>query len=62
MVEEAQIVIHKSHHPDFLIDLPHADCLFCERLTEIDLPLSDADATAAGDDDGAVMEGILNLE
>ena len=61
MVEEPQIVFPKAHQPDFLADLGDAHRLPGEGLTEVDLSLPDADPAAAGDDDGAVVEGILQL-
>ena len=57
MVEEAQVVVHKAYQPDSLIDLSDADGLSCEGLTEVDLALPDADATAAGDDDVRSWKG-----
>ena len=33
----------------------------CEGLAEVDLPLADADAPAAGDANGAVVEGVFGL-
>jgi hypothetical protein len=61
VIEEAQIVVHEGHQPDFLGDLPNAYILPGERATEVDLATSEADATAARDGDGAIVEGIFEL-
>ena len=37
MIEEAQIVVHEGHEPDFLGDFLDADRLAGEGVTEIDL-------------------------
>jgi hypothetical protein len=44
-----------------VIDLFDADSLAGEDLTEIDLLAIEANAAAAGDGDGLVMEGIFDL-
>ena len=44
-----------------LVNLFDADLLAGEDLAEIDLLPVEADAAAAGDDDGLVVEGIVEL-
>ena len=61
MIEEAQVVVHEGHQPDLLGDLLDAHCLTCERVTQVDLASSEADASATRHRDGAIMEGIAEL-
>jgi hypothetical protein len=35
VIEEAQVVVHEDHKPDFLGDFPDADRLARERMTEM---------------------------
>ena len=61
MIEEAEVVVHEADEPDFVGDLFDADVLAGEDLAEIDLAATDADAPAARNGDGAIVEGILEL-
>ena len=56
-----QIVLHKADEPDPVFDFLDADRLAGERGAEIDLFAVEAEAAAAGDIDGAVVEGIVRL-
>ena len=46
MIEEAQVVFHKTDEPDFIADLFDADVLAGEDGTEVDLSAADADGAA----------------
>jgi hypothetical protein len=61
VIEEAQVVLHKAHQPDLLGDLLDADGLAAEGSTEIDLAPTDTDSSAVGDDDGAIVQRVLEL-
>ena len=61
MIEEAQVVFHKADQPDFIANLLDADVLAGEDGAEIDLAAADADATALGDGNGAIVERVLKL-
>ena len=61
MIEEAQVVLHKADQPDFIANLLDADVLAGEDGAETDLAAAEADATALGDGDGAIVERILKL-
>jgi hypothetical protein len=61
VIEEAQIVLHKAHQPHLVADLLDAHVLAGEDGAEIDFAAPDANAAAAGDGDGAVMEGVFEL-
>ena len=61
IIELTQVVLHKADKPSLLADLLDAHLLACEGLTDIDFLGSQADAPAARDGDGAIMEGILQL-
>ena len=57
-VEVSQIIIHKTDQPDVVVHFFDADGLTSENRAEVDFFLARADAAAAGDHDGFVMEGI----
>ena len=61
LVEKAQVVVHKAHQPDPLADLFDPDPLSGKYAAQVDLASSEADTPAARDQDGAVVEGILQL-
>lgn len=61
MVEVAQVVVHEGDEPDFIAHLLDSHVLSGEHLTEVDLSLIEADATAVGDGDGAVVKRVLEL-
>lgn len=60
-IDIAEIIIHKTDQPDAVVDFFDADGLSCERYAEIDCLVVQAKASAAGDHDGAVVEGIVRL-
>ena len=61
MVEIAQVVVHKADQPDVVADLLDADVLPGEDAAEIDLLPVEADAAAARDGDGFVVERIVEF-
>ena len=59
MIEEARVVVHQGHEPGAVADLLDADLLAGEDGAEIDLAPPEADAAAAGDDVGVVVERVV---
>jgi hypothetical protein len=57
-VDVAQIIIHKTDQPDPFFDFLETNGLTGEYRAEIHFLAVQADASAAGDLDGRVMEGI----
>jgi hypothetical protein len=53
--------VHKADQPALIADLANADILTGKDGAEIDFATSDAEATALGDGDGFVAEGILEF-
>ena len=49
--------MHEGHEPDSLGDLRDADRLAGKSMAQVDLAPAQADATAARDRDGAIVEG-----
>jgi len=60
-VEETQIIIEKRDQPNLVVDFAQAKDLACKDLAAIDLALSDTDAPAPSDADGAIMEWIFRI-
>ena len=61
LVEESQIILQEADLPDFVVDLAHAHELAGEDVAEVDLAPAEADATATGDADGAVVERVVRV-
>ena len=61
MIEETQVVVHKADEPDLVSDLPDADVLTGEDGAEVDLEAVHADATAARNGDGAIVERVVQI-
>ena len=61
LTRTCQVDCRAIDKPSLLADLLDAHLLACEGLTDIDFLGSQADAPAARDGDGAIMEGILQL-
>jgi hypothetical protein len=57
-IDITEIVVHKGQEPDTVIDLFDAHSLTCERGAEVDFLFVNADSSAAGDQSGAIVEGI----
>jgi len=61
VIKKAQVVAHKTHQPDFILDLLHSHSLTGEGLAEINLQRSHTDPATAGNRDGVIMEGIFQI-
>src|SRR5438046_3594814 len=61
VIEEAQVVLHKTNEPDFIADLVDSHVLAGENGAEVDLPFAEADTATAGDRDGAVVKRVLEF-
>lgn len=61
MIEVSQIVLQEADQPDAVLDFPDPHELSREHGAQVDLALADADAAAAGDAHGAVVERVLGL-
>jgi len=57
----SQIILHKTNQPDIVVNLFDADGLPGKDLAEIDFLVSQTNAAAAGDHDGFVVEGIVDV-
>jgi len=60
-IKVSQIILHETDQPDVVVNFLDADGLPGKDLTELDLLASQADATATGDHDGFVVEGIVDV-
>src|SRR5215468_4145557 len=60
-IEVPQIIIHKAHQPDVVVNLLDADGLSSKDLAEVDFFVAQTDAATAGDHDGFVVEGIVDV-
>ena len=61
MVEVAQVVVHEGDEPDFIAHLLDSQVLSGEHLTDVDLSLIEANATAMSDGNGAIVKRVLEL-
>ena len=59
IIEVSQLVVEEAHQPDLVFDLSDAHGLASERGREVDFAPADAEATAAGDADGAIVERVV---
>ena len=59
VVEVSQIILQEGDLPDLVLDLSDAHGLAGEGGREVDLASADADATAAGDADSAIVERVV---
>jgi hypothetical protein len=55
-IDVTEIVVHKGHQPDAIVDLLDSDSLTRQRSAEIDFLLVDADSSAAGDKSCPILE------
>jgi len=58
VVEEPQVVVHKTRQPDFIADLLDTDVLSGEDGAQVDLATPEADAAALSDGDGSVVKRL----
>jgi hypothetical protein len=61
LIEEPQVVVHEAHQPDLLGNLLDADLLASEHVTQVDLAPRDADASAGGHGNRAIVERIFQI-
>ena len=54
VVEVPEVVVHKTHEPDPVVDLPHPDILSGQYDAEINFPMVPANASASRDGRGPV--------
>jgi len=52
-------MVEEADQPDLVVDLAYPNQLAGEDLAQVDFALADAEASAAGHADGAVMVGAL---
>src|ERR1700724_3916685 len=60
-IEVSQIIIHKAHQPDIVVDFFDADRLAGKDLAEINFLATETDAPASGDHDSFIVEGIVDV-
>ena len=60
-VEVSQIVVHEGDEPNTLVDFLDAEPLACEHARDVDLLAVQADASAGGDENIAVVERIVQV-
>jgi len=53
--------VHEGDEPDALVDLFDCNHLAGKDLAQVDLAGVEADAAASGDDNGLVVEGVVEL-
>ena len=58
-VDVAEIVMHEAYDPDALVDLFDPNALTCQDVRQVDLLAVHADAAAGGDQQIAVVQGIV---
>jgi len=56
-IDVTEILIHKAHQPDIVVNFFDADGLAGKDLTEIDFFATQANSTATSDDDGFIVGG-----
>jgi regulator of protease activity HflC (stomatin/prohibitin superfamily) len=57
-IEVTQIVLQEADLPDLVVDFADAHQLLRQRRTQVDLATVEADASAAGDAHGAIVQAI----
>lgn len=60
-VEVPQIILQEADLPDVLVDFAYADELAGEHRAQVYLASSEADAAAASDELGAIVEGVFRI-
>jgi hypothetical protein len=60
-IDVTEIVVHKSHQPDAIVDLLDAHGLTRERSAEIYFLFKDADPFAVGNQSCPIVEGLGEL-
>jgi hypothetical protein len=57
-IDVTEIVVHKRHQPDAIVDLLDSDSLTRQRSAEIDFLSENANSPAAGNQHHAIVEGV----
>ena len=60
-VEVTQIILHEADQPDIFVNFLDADSLSGEDLAEVDFLVAQTNRAAAGNHDGFVVEGIIDI-
>jgi len=60
-IDVTEIIVHKADQPNTLVDFFDAHSLTRKRSAEIDLLFEDADPSAAGNQNGPIVERIGEL-
>jgi hypothetical protein len=60
-IEVTQMIIHKTDQPDIILNFFNADGLAGKDGAEVNLFATETDAAAIGDDNGFVVEGIIDI-
>src|SRR5215472_8174148 len=60
-IKVSQIIIHKAHQPNVVVDFSDADGLTGEDRTEVDFLAAQTDSTTTRDHDGFVVEWIVDV-
>ena len=61
IIKVSQVIVQEADQPDLVVDLSDAHGLAGERGREIDFAPADADATAACDTDGTIVEWVIGF-
>src|SRR5262249_55941671 len=60
-IKVSQIIIHKAHQPNVVVNFSDADDLTGEDRTEVDFLAAQTDSTTTRDHDGFVVEWIVDV-
>jgi hypothetical protein len=60
-VDVAKVIVHERHDPRVFIDFLESECLTLEHLRDVDLLVVKANASAGGDHQAAIVEGVIQL-
>jgi hypothetical protein len=60
-IDITEIVVHKSHQPDAIVDLLNADSLTRQRSAEIYFLSENANSPTVGNQSGAIVERIVEF-
>ena len=60
-IDITEIVVHKSHQPDAIVDLLNADSLTRQRSAEIYFLSENANSPTVGNQSGAIVERIVEV-
>src|SRR5262249_9094229 len=60
-IKVSQIIIHKAHQPNIVVDFSDADGLTSEDRTEVDFLTAKTDSTTTRDHDGFIVKWIVDI-